>query len=175
MIPGDPEQPLGDPVEVARQICLSQLEARSRSRAELEQTLAKRGVPVEAGRQVLDRLTAVGLVDDKAFAELWVRSRHRERGLARATLRQELHRKGIAPEVVDDALSELGSDEEAAMARRLVERKLSSTSGLPPQTRVRRLVSLLARKGYPPGTAFGVVRAVLKEAEDLELADDALL
>ena len=174
MIPGDPEQPLGDPVEVARQICLSQLEARPRTRAELAQTLAKRGVPEEAGEQVLDRLTAVGLVDDRAFAELWVRSRHRERGLARSLLRQELHRKGVAPELADEALAELDADDESATARRLVERKLASTRGLSDQARVRRLVSLLARKGYPAGTAFGIVRAVLRESEDLELAEENL-
>ena len=175
MIPGDPEQDLGDPVEVARQICLSQLEARPRTRAELAQTLSKRGVPPEPADEVLDRLTAVGLIDDKAFAELWVRARHRERGLARAALRQELHRKGVDPQVADAALGEVDEVDELATARRLVERKLVATRGLPTETRIRRLVSLLARKGYSSATAFAVVRVALREQEQLELAEEASL
>ena len=168
LAPGDPEQQLGDPVEVARLICLNQLTARPRSRAELSATLSKRGIPPEAAEEVLERLTEVGLIDDAAFAELWVRSRQRERGLASSVLRQELARKGVAAEVVSGALEQLEPGQEAAAARALIQRKLLATRGLPLQTRMRRLVSMLARKGYASGLAFAVVREAI-EAEGLSL------
>lgn len=130
-------------------------------------------MPAEPANEVLDRLTAVGLIDDRAFAELWVRSRHRERGLARAALRQELTRKGVEPQVADEALSQLDADDEHATARRLVERKLATTRGLPTETRIRRMVSLLARKGYSSSAAYAVVRAALRDHEALELTEES--
>ena len=155
------KEPAADPVDVARQICLSQLEHAPRTRAELAAVLAKRGVPAAAAERVLDRLTEVGMVDDGLFAEMWVTSRHRGRGLAGRALSQELRRKGVDEELVRDAVDTLDPEQELATARQLVARRLPATRGLPPQARVRRLAGLLARKGYPPGTAFRVVRDAL--------------
>ena len=61
-------------------MCLRLLTARARTRAELAGQLAKRGYPQEISERVLDRLTAVGLVDDTDYAEQWVRSRRARSG-----------------------------------------------------------------------------------------------
>jgi len=120
---------------------------------------------------VLSRFTEVGLIDDALFAAMWVTSRHRARGLASAALRRELRRKGIGDEVAQEALEELDPDQELATARALVQRKLASTRSLTPDARVRRLAGMLARKGYPAGTAFRVVREALAEqGAEVELA-----
>jgi len=132
-------------------------------------------VPDEAADQVLSRFTEVGLIDDALFAAMWVTSRHRARGLASAALRRELRRKGIGDEVAQEALEELDPDQELATARALVQRKLASTRSLTPDARVRRLAGMLARKGYPAGTAFRVVREALAEqGAEAELAFDTL-
>ncbi len=56
-----------------------------------------------------------------------------------------------------------------------MERRLRSTRGLPAEARVRRLAGLLARKGYPAGLAFAVVKqALAQEGEDVELSFDQL-
>ena len=61
------------------------------------------------------------------------------------------------------------------MARSLVDRKLASTRGLTPDARVRRLAGMLARKGYPAGVAFGVVReALAAEGAEIEIGFDEL-
>jgi regulatory protein len=60
------------------------------------------------------------------------------------------------------------------MARRLVERKLRSMAGLEPQAAARRLVGMLARKGYPAGLAYEVVRTALAERDDAAATVDAL-
>jgi len=132
-------------------------------------------VPDEAADKVLSRFTEVGLIDDALFAAMWVTSRHRARGLASAALRRELRRKGIGDEVAQEALEELDPDQELATARALVQRKLASTRSLTPDARVRRLAGMLARKGYPAGTAFRVVREALAEqGAEAELAFDTL-
>lgn len=168
-VPGDPEQPLGDPESVARTICLRLLTDRPRTRAELADALARRGVPDDAAGTVLDRFGEVGLIDDAAFAQAWVTSRHSGRGLAGRALRQELRRKGVADEVAAQAVQTLDADTEAATARELVDRRLRSLRGVAPDARLRRLMGMLARKGYGPGMASQVIRAALADAA----ADDA--
>ena len=152
-----------DPESVARQICLHQLEFAPRTRAELAAVLAKKGVPDDAAQAVLGRFTEVGLIDDATFSKMWVESRHRGRGLAGRALEQELRRKGVDDETAREAVQTLDPDQEAATARALVQRKLGSTRGLATDARVRRLAGTLARKGYPAGLAFRIVKEELEQ------------
>ena len=170
-----PPEPDADPEAVARRICLAQLEHAPRTCAELRATLLKREVPEEVADRVLARFSEVGLVDDVLFAQLWVSSRHRGRGLAGRALSQELRRKGVDEQVLRAAVDELDPEQELATARALVARRLHTSRGLEPQARVRRLAGMLARKGYPAGVAFRVVREALDaEGLDPELVPDDL-
>lgn len=153
-----------DPEARARQICLRLLTLAPRTRAQLADALRARGVPGDAADAVLDRFADVGLIDDAAFARAWVESRHYSRGLAGRALRAELRRRGVDDGQIRDAIEDLGPDAEVTTARRLVQQKLPGTRGLPPEARIRRLAGTLARKGYPPGLAFRVVREAM-EAE----------
>jgi len=153
--------PDADPDDVARTIALQQLGYGPRTRAQLEQVMARRNVPAESARRVLERFSEVGLVDDAAYASAWVESRHSGRGLARRALAHELRHRGVPDLLVDQALDELDPDRELATARALVARRLSSTRSLEPAARVRRLTGLLARKGYPGGLSYRVVREAL--------------
>ncbi|GAC1445046.1 MAG: hypothetical protein NVSMB55_23800 [Mycobacteriales bacterium] len=153
-----------DPEQVARQICLHQLEHAPRTRAELAAVLAKRGVAGEVAQSVLSRFTEVGMIDDALFSQMWVTSRHRGKGLAGSALAQELRRKGVDEDTAREAIAALDPNDEADTARRLVQRKLPSTRGLPADARVRRLAGMLARKGYGAGLAFRIVKEEL-EAE----------
>ncbi|WGX99274.1 regulatory protein RecX [Nocardioides sp. L-11A] len=150
-----------DPESVARKILLDQLSIKARSRRELEDRLARRRVPPEVAARLLDRFEEVGLVDDEAFARAWVEGRQRSRGLARTALAVELRRKGVADETAKAVLAEVDPGEEEAAARGLVRKKLRSMRGLDEQVAARRLVGMLARKGYSPGLAYAVVRSEL--------------
>ena len=164
-----------DPVAVARQICLHQLEHAPRTRAELAAVLRRKGVEDDVAEQVLGRFTEVGMIDEAVFAQMWVTSRHRGRGLAGRALTQELRRKGVDDTSIADAVGTLDPEQEAATARALVERRLRTTTGLAPDARVRRLAGMLARKGYPAGLAFRVVKeALADEGVAAELAFDEL-
>jgi regulatory protein len=153
-----------DPETRAREICLRLLTFAPRTRAQLADALRKRGIPGDVADAILDRFAGAGLIDDAAFARAWVESRHYSRGLAGRALRAELRQRGVADDQIRDAIDDLGPDAEATTARRLVQQKLASTRGLPPEARIRRLAGTLARKGYPPGLAFRVIREVM-EAE----------
>jgi regulatory protein len=166
--PPDPvaEGPDADAESVARTILLNALTGQARSRQELRDRLAKKDVPDDLAERLLDRFTEVGLVDDEAFARSWVESRQRSRGLARRALAQELRRKGVDDETARTALDDLDPAQEEQAARDLVRKKLRSLRGVDHVTATRRLAGLLARKGYPAGLAFAVVREELGAADD---------
>jgi len=155
---GHPEDPPGDPELVARSICLKLLTMSPKTRAQLAQALAAKGIPPEAAELVLDRYTEVGLIDDDAFAQAWVSTRQTGRGLATRVLAQELQRKGIDKDVAGRALATLDPADEEQSARELVKRRLRSMRGLEPHVATRRLLGMLARKGYPSDVAFRVIR-----------------
>ena len=145
---------------------------RPRTRVELGKALVRQRISDEVIGEVLDRYDEVGIIDDAAFARAWVSSRHHGRGLARRALAIELRRHGVDTEVASEALETLDADAEAATARALVDRKLRTATGTP-EAVFRRLVGMLARKGYPPGVAIRAVKDALaaRDAEAAEFAD----
>jgi regulatory protein len=171
----------GDPEAQARQICLGLLAIAPRTRAQLAQALRRRRVPAEAAEAVLARFTDVGLIDDAVFARAWVESRHYSRGLSRRSLSAELRRQGVPTEDIREAVGTLDPEQEAATARRLVEQRMAGTRGQPPEVRARRAAASLARKGYPPGLVFRLIKEVLEQEgpegshETLELDPDQYL
>ncbi|KUN69286.1 recombinase RecX [Streptomyces canus] len=166
-------EPPADPVERARAICLRLLTGTPRTRKQLADALRKREIPDDAAEEVLSRFEEVGLINDGAFADAWVESRHHGRGLARRALAQELRTKGVDSTLIDAAVSQLDSDQEEATARELVDRKLRATRGLDRDKRLRRLAGMLARKGYAEGMALRVVRQALEEeGEETEFLGD---
>lgn len=151
-----------DPEGFARTICLRLLTAAPRTRAELATALRRRGAPDDVAASVLDRLTAVGLIDDAAYARAWVSSRQAGRGLGRRALTEELGRKGVDRALVAEVVGAIDDDDELAAARALAVRRARLTRDLPAATRHRRLVCLLARRGYSTAVIARVADDVLR-------------
>jgi regulatory protein len=153
--------------EQARALCLRLLTARSRTRAELADQLAKRGYPDDVSNRVLDRLAAVGLVDDVDFAEQWVQSRRANSGKSKRALAAELHTKGVDNEVITTVLAGIDAGAERERAEQLVRTRLRREELGQDNTRIsRRLVGLLARRGYSQSVAGEVVRAELAAEQE---------
>lgn len=164
----------GDPEQAARAICLRALTGAPKTRRQLADLLATRGIPDAAAEVVLDRLGEVGLIDDVAFARAWVTSRQSGRGLARRALQAELRAKGVDGEVAEEAVALVDDQDEWDAARRLVQRRLPGLRRVDRATAERRLEGMLARRGYGGGLAGWVVREALDEdraAEDAEECD----
>src|ERR1700759_5472884 len=148
--------------EQARALCLRLLTARARTRAELAGQLAKRDYPDDVCAQVLDRLAQVGLVDDVGFAEQWVRSRRVNAGKGKRALAAQLRTKGVDSEVITAALSDIDADAERERAEQLVSDKLRRKRLTDDDAKLaRRLVGMLARRGYNQTMAFDVVKVAL--------------
>lgn len=163
-LPGEEDAGPSDPESVARAICLQSLSQRARTRAELESALRKRGIPDDAARAVLTRFAEVGLIDDGALAADFASAAHHERGLSARAVAIKLRQRGVDEPDVQAAVSHIDADSEQAAAQALADRKLRGLRGLDPHVQVRRIVSLLARRGYSPGVAYAVARHVVADA-----------
>ena len=147
--------------EQARALCLRLLTARSHTRAELSGQLSKRGYPDDVSARVLDRLAAVGLVDDTEFAEQWQSRRASARKSKRALV-AELQTKGVDNDVITTVLGGIDAGAERDRAEQLVRAKLRRERLGGDDMRVgRRLVAMLARRGYSQTLASEVVLAEL--------------
>jgi regulatory protein len=149
--------------ELARALCLRLLTARARTRAELAGQLAKRGYPDDVSARVLDRLTDVGLLDDAGFAEQWVHSRRANAGKGKRALAAELHTKGVDNDVITSVLSGINPAAERGRAEQLVRARLrrENLSDADDARVSRRMVAMLARRGFSQTMAYEVVSAEL--------------
>lgn len=158
--------PLVDPakrVAQAQEACVRLLGVRARTRGELTERLTRRGYTEDVIDIVLGRLTTAGLLDDAEFAREWVRSRHLNAGKGKRALAVELRQKGVDADIIDAALADVDADSERRRAEELVATRLQreSLADGDDVKVTRRLVGMLARRGYSEGMAFDVVKVAL--------------
>lgn len=153
-------------IEAAREVALRQLDSRSRSTGELRAAIESKGFAPEIAEEVISRLERVGLVDDAAFARALVSDRFRGSGKAGRALVEEMRRKGLDEETIEEALGGIDADELRERALELARKRLRSMPTVPRDAALRRLTGMLARKGYAPSVCTSVVSQVLAERED---------
>jgi len=106
--------------------------------------------------------TSAGMIDDRAFARLWVIDRVEHHPLARAIVARELQEKGIPANMADAALaSEYPPALERELIVRLARERYERLRGVDPEARARRTIGFLTRKGF----AFSLVSAVVRRLE----------
>jgi regulatory protein len=142
--------------EAVREAALRLLERTRRTRADLRRRLAERGYAPAMVEAVLDRLTAVGLLDDVEYARAYLAGRWGRRMAGWRRLEQELRRRGVTAEDVAAARARIGIEvgpvSEVESARRTIAQAARRYSGLEPRLRRRRLYGLLARRGFDGAT-----------------------
>ncbi|WKK61707.1 regulatory protein RecX [Corynebacterium sp. P3-F1] len=159
-----------------RERALRLLDQRARSRHELRDRLldprrVKEGEDApdpDLVDDVLDALERAGLIDDKAFAQQWVRQRFERRGKSSAVLRRELQEKGVSAANRENALSLIDERDEQQLARTLARKKARSVKTVPADRtardkELRRIVGVLARRGFPQSMALEIGKDALDE------------
>lgn len=131
-----------------------------RSEAQLREGLVSRDVEPSLADEIIERYREVGLLDDEALAAAIARTRHRERGRSRRAVGDELRRKGFAHEHIEAALAQITADDEREAATELARRRWGQLGAAPHEARVRRVVGMLGRRGYPPSLAFDIVKSL---------------
>jgi regulatory protein len=145
------------------------LDQRMRSRKELVDRLsAVEEFPAEMIEEVIDDLARSGLVDDEQFASEWVRQRFAARGKSKMVLDRELRDKGIGSSQRAAALEQITHNAEEDVARKLAAKKAATIKTVAAdynakQKDLRRVVGVLARRGFPAELSMEIAREELDE------------
>ncbi len=131
--------------EKAKEVALRFIEYRPRSTAETRQHLLKKEYPEDVVERVIERLTAVELLNDAAFANYWVEQRQTFKPRSQLAIQQELRQKGVERQAIDDALQ---SVDEVTAATRAAEPKARRWQGLPEEEFFKKVGSYLQRRGF---------------------------
>ena len=129
-------------------VTIRQLARRGMSRWELEQLLTKREIAPEVFGPELDRLEAMGVIDDASLAATLAFTQHSRKGLGRSAIELDLKRRHIAPELIEEALADIADEDELERATELAVKRIGQLSSYDDETARRRLHGFLARKGY---------------------------
>lgn len=151
-----------DRIETAVQRAARLVAGRPRSEHELELRLKRQGYEPDEVEQAIERLRSGGLVDDLEFARAWVENRMDFRPRGTIALRSELRRKGVAREVIDQALEDF---DEAEAARRAAVAGARKYQHLSPDDYRRRLSAYLSRRGFNYQTISPLLRELVSEME----------
>lgn len=150
-----------DPYSIAYTIALNALVARAKSKGELLAHLKNRGIEDDIANATIYRLQEAGLINDAEFAKAWTQSRHSSKKLSKRTIAGELRTRGVDQNYIDEALDEIDDEDEYRMAFSLAMKKYATMSRLEADVQVRRIQSLLQRKGF----GFGVIGRVIRELD----------
>ncbi|WP_236862968.1 regulatory protein RecX [Brevibacterium daeguense] len=145
----------------AKKRALNMLASRDHSSAELREKLLRREHPSEVVDRLVEKLQASKLLDDSAFAEAFVRSQRSSRGLSKSALRRELSKKGVPEEAVEPAVEAV--DDEFGVAYEVALKKARTSANLPRETRMRRILGMLSRRGFPPGVSMAAAQRALDD------------
>lgn len=157
-----------DPVEMVREMALRRLDRRAYGCAELKAVLLRKGADESVVDDVLGRLSRVGLIDDDAYAQALVEQRHGLRHQSRQAVVMDMRRRGLPPEVVEQATAELDDAADLDGARLVAAQRMRRLAGLDRAVIWRRLSAALARKGYSPSVVATVVGEALRESHQAD-------
>lgn len=131
---------------------------RARSVQEIEEHLRRKGYEAEEVEGIVARLRENQFLDDRAFAEQWVKERQSFRPRSRRVLEQELLQKGVAREIVQEALAAIGQSGHNQMLDDLIVKKRRQVRYQDDE----KLMAYLARQGFE----YDQIKKALKRLND---------
>lgn len=154
-----------DPYTRAKTIVYNQLAYSAKTRGQLRKKLQSEGFDAELIEPLLDKFEAVKLIDDAEYAQTFVAQKSRTKKLSRAALRRELAERGVRGEEAENALAQRTDEQEREDAAELVRKKLRPGMDLSDRAEkdrvTRRLLGMLARRGYSSSVSMSVIREEL--------------
>lgn len=154
-----------DPYTRAKTILYNQLAYSAKTRGQLRKKLQAEGFDAELIEPLLDKFEAAKLIDDAEYAQTFVAQKSRTKKLSRAALRRELAERGVRGEEAENALAQRTDEQEREDAAELVRKKLRPGMDLSDRAEkdrvTRRLLGMLARRGYSSSVSMSVIREEL--------------
>lgn len=154
--------------QVAYSHAINYLSFKARTSGEIEEKLLEKEIDPQTVEETVKRLVEENLIDDASYAQEWTRQRITGRKKGKVLVKQELRRKGIDSELIDDALDAMGEDDELRSAEELAAKKWPTTKG-ELWDRKRKTATFIMRRGFSSGIARKALDRVLeREGEDAE-------
>lgn len=154
-----------DPYTRAKTIVYNQLAYSAKTRGQLRKKLQAEGFDAELIEPLLDKFEAAKLIDDAEYAQTFVAQKSHTKKLSRTALRRELAERGVRGEEAENALAQRTDEQEREDAAELVRKKLRPGMDLSDRTEkdrvTRRLLGMLARRGYSSSVSMSVIREEL--------------
>ena len=160
-----------DAFEAARDRALHFLSFRPRSEDEVRRFLTKKGCDSAVVSDVLKRLGDAALLNDAQFAAFWVENRETFRPKGLFGLRYELREKGVADDIIDEALAGLNP---AQSAYRAAAPRAARMAHLERDVFFRRLTGFLQRRGFAYEVIGATVRKLWDEMNDENQESDTV-
>lgn len=155
-----------DAIDRAVTVAMRALDQRLQTHRELALRLQRKGFALETTEAALERLTALGYLDDERFAERWIENRLEHRPRGKRLIALELRQKGIDRQIVEETVSGMDIDDRRA-ALELARKRARNWQSLPPDEQQKKLTGLLARRGFD----YDTIRSTLKTLLDAEIDD----
>jgi len=148
--------------EKARAYAFLLLKFRLRSENELKVRLKQKGFSEELAASTVSFLKDKEFIDDRIFAKGWVFSRLK-RPLGLRKIKQELAQKGVAKEIVQDALAQANDNySESQIVSQLAKQRFSKLKGIDPLKAKARVYGYLMRRGFSPDIIIEVIKDAQK-------------
>jgi len=148
---------------------INYLSFRPRSEAEVRRYLHKKETPPEIIEAVVERLSNLDYLNDRAFATFWVENREQFNPRGAQALRNELRMKGVEREIVDEMVDDENDEELALRAARKKALLLLQAPDMDYTKFRSRLGGFLQRRGFSYSVVAHVVRALWQEAKEGEI------
>ena len=134
-----------------------------KSSGDARRLMARWGVAVAERDGVLAKLIEMRFIDDSRFAAAYVRDRSRFGGWGTYKIRAGLKAKGVAEEIINEALAQLTEDNSAEQLLRQVERKAPKVKATNDYELKTKLIRFALSRGFEYDTVLAVVEQFMKD------------
>lgn len=139
-----------------REYAVKLLAAKDRTEKELRSRLAEKGYPEEEADAAVAAMTEYGYINDRAYAEKYLRDGMNLKGLGERRLKTELLRRGVDKDTVEEALASLSAASGAERMAEVFDRRFSGADLANPKER-RRIFAYFARRGFDARDIRGLI------------------
>ncbi len=143
---------------------LMRLSSRAeRSSGDARRLMARWGVPEGEREGVLRKLMDMRFIDDRRYADAYVRDRSRFGGWGIHKIRAGLIAKGVSADIISEALTQLSSVAPEGKLRKLLERKAPKVRAENNYELKTKLIRFLLSRGFEYDEVLNEVEQFMKE------------
>lgn len=153
-----PKQPLTTDQALNRASALCA--ASEQAPGDIREKLMRWGLTADQASDILGRLIDDGFIDERRYACAFVNDRFSFNGWGRVKIAYQLRHKGIAPDVISQALTNIDERQYRERLIELLRGKWREVNGRGPRAAWAAMMRFAASRGFEPAVAADCVKQV---------------